>query len=116
MSLNNLTCKHCLRKFSFKSNLTRHFNTKHNINLNHHFYINESEINENDENIEEMLFSYIKGNDNLKKFYSRLVYRASKDDEFNEKIMRIFRILKILIRSAEKKRLNSINEYLGVEN
>ena len=51
-----------------------------------------------------MLFSYIKGNDNLKKnFYSRLVYRASKDDEFNEKIMRIFRILKILIRSAERK-------------
>ena len=50
-----------------------------------------------------MLFSYIKGNDNLKIFYSRLVNRASKDDEFNEKIMRIFRILKILIRSAERK-------------
>ena len=117
MSLNNLTCEHCLRKFSYKRNLTCHLNMKHNINLNYHFYINESEINENDENIEEMLFSYIKGNDNLKKkFYSRLVYRVSKDDEFNEKIICIFRILKILIRSVEKKRLNSINEYLGVEN
>ena len=63
-----------------------------------------------------MLFSYIKADDNLKKFYSRLVNRVSKDNEFNEKIICIFRILKILIRSVEKKRLNSINEYLGVEN
>ena len=116
MSLNNLKCKHCLKNFSLKRNLYRHFNTKHNINLDHHLYINENENNEIKENIEEMLFSYIKGDDNLKKFYSRLVNRASKDDEFNEKIMRIFRILKILIRSVEKKRLNSINEYLGVEN
>ena len=38
------------------------------------------------------------------------------DNEFNEKIICIFRILKILIRSVKKKRLNSINEYLGVEN
>ena len=67
MSLNNLTCEHCLRKFSYRRKLTCHLNIKHNINLNYHFYINESEINENDENIEEMLFSYIKGNDNLKK-------------------------------------------------
>ena len=63
-----------------------------------------------------MLFSYIKADDNLKKFYSRLVNRVSKDNEFNEKIICIFRILKILIRSVKKKRLNSINEYLGVEN
>jgi len=33
-----------------------------------------------------MLFSYIKGDNNLKKiFYSILVNKASKDNEFNEK-------------------------------
>ena len=104
MSLKNLKCKHCLRNFSLKRNLYRHFNTKHNINLDHHFYINENENNEIKENIEEMLFSYIKGNDNLKKFYSRLVYRASKDDEFNEKIICIFQNFKNINKMCEKEK------------